>query len=96
MAVSLVEYGECLIVPFSDMRKLRRYFQHVPFMAIPCKLATVHLDSWPLKSIDAMKNTCKPENLCAAVFRPQMSDNVMEVESLFVDDINVLELVLEH
>ena len=97
-AVSLVDYGECLIVPFSNIRKLQGYLRIIPFMAVSCKLATVHLDCWPQKSIDAMKNICKPKYLCTAVFRrPRMTGNVvMEVESLFVGDINVSELVVEH
>ena len=66
-------------------------------MAVPCKLAAVNLDCWPQKSIDIMKNICKPETLCKADFRPQTTNDVsMEVESLFVGDINVLELVIEQ
>ena len=65
-------------------------------MAIPCKLAAVQLDCWPQKSIDVMKNICNPETLCKAVFRPRTANDVsMEIETLFIGDINVLEFVFE-
>ena len=65
-------------------------------MAVPCKLAAVQLDCWPPKSIDIMKNICKRETLCKAVFRPRTTNDVsVELESLFVGDINVSELVIQ-
>ena len=95
-AAIFVEYGDCQIVPISNIRKVPRLLQNIPFMAIPCKLAAVQLDCWPQKSIDVMKNICNPETLCKAVFRPQTANDVsMEIETLFIGDINVLEFVFE-
>ena len=97
--VYFVEYGDCQVVPISHVRKLPRILQSIPFMAIPCKMAAVHLDHWPQKSIDIMKNICRPEKLCQAVFRerPRMMDQsrweIAEVENLFADDVEILELV---
>ena len=96
-AVSFVDYGDCQIVPISNIRKLPRSLQNIPFMAVPCKLAAVQLDCWPQKSIDIMKNICKRDTLCKAVFHPQTTNEVsMEFESLFVGDTNVSELVFQH
>ncbi len=92
--VSFVEYGDRQIVSFSDIRKLSRILQNIPFMAIQCRLAAVHLDHWPQKSIDVMKNICRPEMLSSATCRPRINDEVMEIESLFVGDVDVVEAVL--
>lgn len=84
------------MVPFASIRKLSRLLEHIPFMAVQCKLAAVHLDHWPQKAIDVMKEFCPPEHISTAVFRPRKSDNVLEVESLFVGDNNIVELVLAN
>lgn len=91
--VSFVDYGDKRTVPFSSIRKLPRLLEHIPFMALQCKLAAVHLDHWPRKAIDVMKEICPAEQICRAVFRSQ-SDNLIEVDSLFIDDINVVDKVL--
>lgn len=91
--VAFVDYGDRQTVPFSSIRKISRILEHIPFMAAQCKLAAVHLDHWPQKAIDVMKKICPPESICKAVFRTQ-SDNVLEVQSLFVGDENVVDLVL--
>lgn len=96
-AVSFVDYGDRQTVPFSSIRKMSKLLARFPFMAVQSKLAAVHLDHWPQKAIDVMKEMCSPETKCKAVFRTQIgaqSDDVLEVQSLFVGDANVVDLVL--
>ena len=69
-------------------------------MAIPCKMAAVHVDFWPQQLIDVMKNFCLSKKLCQAVFRGcrRMMDPIRwaiaEVENHLADESNVFVLVV--
>ena len=94
-AVLFVDYGDCHVVPIFRVQKLHQYFENIPFMTVPCKLSIVHLDFWSQRSIDFFLNICRTPNLCKAVFcNYKSNDAFMQVESLFVVDINVLEVVV--
>ncbi|KAI9557952.1 hypothetical protein GHT06_014704 [Daphnia sinensis] len=92
--VIFVDYGDTKVVTIADIRHLPRLLQGVPPMAFHCKLAALHLDCWPEKTTEVMKEICRPEDVCRATFRGQAGDGIVEVESLVRGNVDVVSAIL--
>lgn len=88
-----IDYGDTQTVPALDIRQLPPMLKDVAPMALHCKLAALHLVCWPEKTIKVMKDSCQPEDICRATFRDEV-DGIVEVESLFLGDFDVVRAVL--
>lgn len=91
--VLFVDYGDKQILSVACIRQLSRMDQLIPPMATRCKLSAVYLDSWPDAATEVMKSLCQPEYVCRAVFK-QETGPIIEVDSLFIGDIDVVKAVL--
>jgi hypothetical protein len=96
--VYFLDYGDSLVVPFAKIIVLPNQFQLIPPFAIRCCLKTI----WkPLEFTSALLEKLNavclvPGTSCNVVWKRRENDRLPFIESFFVADQNILELLVAN